>query len=257
MGPDLLTDDEKDEVRRLLDAGEPLPDKYRWKLFAHPRETELIWPGKTSEVANVVLPFQTIEQIDEPRAEASGVVGDLFQMAPGGRQSGGWANKLIWGDNKLVLASLKNGPLRREIEAAGGLKLVYIDPPFDVGSDFSITLEIGDEEVVKEPSIIEDIAYRDTWGRGQDSYIGMLFERINLVSSLLRHDGSIAIHCDWRVSALIRLALDEVFGQENLINEIVWVHQIMGGAHGARLPKAHETILWYSSSNQFRINASA
>ncbi|WP_236841770.1 hypothetical protein [Bosea sp. PAMC 26642] len=127
-----MTEDEKAEVATLVAAGKPLPDKYRWKLFAQSRETELIWPGKTSEVANVVLPFQTIEQIDEPRAESAGPVGDLFQLGAGGRQSGGWSNKLIWGDNKLVLSSLKNGPLRKQIENAGGLKLVYIDPPFDI-----------------------------------------------------------------------------------------------------------------------------
>ena len=146
----MLRHEERDEVKRLVDLGEPLPDKYRWKLFAEPRETELIWPGKTNEVTNVVLPFQTIEQIDEPRPELGVNAADLFALGAGGRQSGGWVNKLIWGDNKLVLASLKNGPLRKRIEDAGGLKLVYIDPPFDVGADFSFEVEIGDEELVKE-----------------------------------------------------------------------------------------------------------
>ncbi len=114
-----------------------MPDKYRFRLFKEPRETELIWPGKTHEVTNVVLPFQSIEQIDEPRAETIDSKADLFALDRAtGRQSGGWTNKLIWGDNKLVLSSLKNGPLRREIEKAGGLKLVYIDPPFDVGLRF-------------------------------------------------------------------------------------------------------------------------
>ncbi len=252
-----LSDDEKAEIKRLIDAGAPLPDKYRWRLFETPRETELIWPGKTSEVTNVVLPFQTIEQIDEPRAETSGSYGDLFQVGVGGRQSGGWSNKLIWGDNKLVLASLKNGPLRRQIEDAGGLKLVYIDPPFDVGSDFSINLEIGEDSLVKEPSVIEDIAYRDTWGRGKDSYVAMLHERITLVHDLINESGSICVHCDWRVSALIRMILEEIFGSERLINEITWVHQVMGGSHGARLPKAHETLLWFSKSEVFRVNDKA
>ena len=73
------------------------------------------------------------------------------------------AGREIWGDNKLVLASLKNGALRQEIEKAGGLKLVYIDPPFDVGADFSFDIEVGDgENLTKEPSVIEEVAYRDT-----------------------------------------------------------------------------------------------
>ena len=64
-----------------------------------------------------------------------------------------------------MLASLNGGPLRREIEAAGGLKLVYIDPPFDVGADFSVDIPVGDEFVTKQPTVLEEIAYRDTWGR--------------------------------------------------------------------------------------------
>ena len=147
-----LTDDEKREVQALVAKGEALPEKYRWNLFAQPRQTELIWPGKTSEVTNVVLPFQVIEHVDEPREETVATTKDLFALdQKSGRQSGGWTNKLIWGDNKLVLSSLKNGPLRREIEAAGGLKLVYIDPPFDVGADFSFEIEIGEESFTKEP----------------------------------------------------------------------------------------------------------
>ncbi len=185
----MLTHEERDEVKRLIDLGEPLPDKYRWKLFAEPRETELIWPGKTNEVTNVVLPFQTIEQIDEPRAEKEEKVSDLFEVGAHGRQSGGWVNKMIWGDNKLVLASLKNGPLRRKIEDAGGLKLVYIDPPFDVGADFTYDIEIGSDSLVKEASVIEDVAYRDTWGRGVDSFVSMIQERLIIINDLLSHSG--------------------------------------------------------------------
>jgi DNA methylase len=209
----MLTQQERDEVKRLVDLGEPLPDKYRWKLFAEPRETELIWPGKTNELTNVVLPFQTIEQIDEPRAEMHEQAADLFAVSASGRQSGGWTNKLIWGDNKLVLASLRNGPLRREMEAAGGLKLVYIDPPFDVGADFSVPIEIGEDILTKEPSLIEDIAYRDTWGRGSDSFIAMIHERLSIIRDLMSTDGTIYIHCDWRLNSHLRQVLDEVLVQ--------------------------------------------
>jgi len=66
-----------------------------------------------------------------------------------GRQIVGWTNKLIWGDNKLILSSLKSGVLREEIEKEGGLKLIYIDPPFDVGADFSMKVEIGGDELTK------------------------------------------------------------------------------------------------------------
>ena len=159
-----LTESEQQEIIRFLEADKPLPEKYRFLLFEDKREVELVWNGKTNEVCNIVLPFQTIEHVDEPRAESSEQLG-LFDKR--GRQRKGWTNKLIWGDNKLVLSSLKNGPLREEIEAQGGLKLIYIDPPFDVGADFSMDIEIGGETLTKNPNILEEIAYRDTWGKGQ------------------------------------------------------------------------------------------
>ena len=246
-----LSDDEKDEVVRLVAAGQPLPDKYRWRLFAEPRETELIWPGKTSEVTNVVLPFQTIEQIDEPRAEASGQVADLFQVGASGRQSGGWSNKLIWGDNKLVLASLKNGPLRKQIEDAGGLKLVYIDPPFDVGADFSVDIQIGENEsLTKEPSVIEDIAYRDTWGRGADSYVAMIYERLSLISPLIANNGSIYVHIGPKIGPLVKMVIDEVLGRSAASAEICW-KRVTAHGDSKRWGAIHDYIFWGSKSDDF------
>ena len=118
------------------------------------REVELIWNGKTRDVCTAILPFQTLEHIDEPRSvgvspTSSSFQPDLLDMS--GRQTKGWTNKLIWGDNKLILSSLKSGALRRQIEDAGGLKPIYIDPPFDVGADFSMDIEIGGETFHKKP----------------------------------------------------------------------------------------------------------
>ena len=132
-----LTEQEQQDIIRFIEADKPLPEKYRFLLFEDKREVELVWNSKTNEVCNIVLPFQSIELVDEPRAEIpddTSLQLDLFDER--GRQLKGWTNKLIWGDNKLILSSLKNGPLREEIEAQGGLKLIYIDPPFDVGADF-------------------------------------------------------------------------------------------------------------------------
>lgn len=189
-----LTDNEIRDITKHLEAGSPLPEKYRFLLFEDKREVELVWNGKTSEVCNVVLPFQVIEQVDEPRAEESVKLQiGLFDKQTG-RQIKGWNNKLIWGDNKLILSSLKNGPLREEIEREGGIKLIYIDPPFDVGADFSMDIEIGGETLTKKPNILEELAYRDTWGKGADSFIAMIYERIALIRDLLAEDGSIYVH---------------------------------------------------------------
>jgi len=195
-----LTDNEIRDINRYLEEGKPLPEKYRFLLFDDKKEVELVWNEKSNEVCNIVLPFQVIEQVDEPRAEKSGVrkrqllITDVDNR---GRQLKGWTNKLIWGDNKLILSSLKNGPLREEIEKEGGIKLIYIDPPFDVGADFSMNIDIGDEQFTKKPNILEEIAYRDTWGKGADSFITMIYERLMVMRDLLTDDGSIYVHCDW------------------------------------------------------------
>ncbi len=116
-----LTDNEIRDINRYLEEGKPLPEKYRFLLFEDKREVELVWNGKTGEVCNVVLPVQVIEQVDEPREEKTVKLQmELFDMQTG-RQIKGWNNKLIWGDNKLILSSLKNGPLREEIESQGGI----------------------------------------------------------------------------------------------------------------------------------------
>jgi adenine-specific DNA-methyltransferase len=249
-----LSDDDKALIADHIARGEPLPDRFRWTLFREPREAELIWPGKTSDVTNVVLPFQSIEQIDEPRAETGAQVADLFQMGSGGRQGGGWSNKLIWGDNKLVLASLKGGPLRREIEAAGGLKLVYIDPPFDVGADFSFKIEIGDDDLVKEPTLLEEIAYRDTWGSGQASFFQMMSERIRLISDLMAGDGCIYVHCDRRVGTGLKMILDEVFGRDKQLNEIIWHYLTFQGQTQNYFARKHDNIFLYSKSSEYSFN---
>ena len=239
-----LTDNENRDVVKYLEAGKPLPEKYRFMLFDDDREVELLWNGKTNEVTNVVLPFQVIEQIDEPRSDAKfGNQNSLFDTT--GRQITGWTNKLIWGDNKLILSSLKNGPLRKEIEAQGGLKLIYIDPPFDVGADFSIDIKIGEDEFKKKPSVIEEIAFRDTWGKGVDSFNAMLYERLKLMYSLLAEDGSIYVHCDWKTNSYIRCILDEIFGKDNFLGDISWYYYNKMASGTRKYSSAHDRILFY------------
>ncbi|MCR4286596.1 MAG: site-specific DNA-methyltransferase, partial [Deltaproteobacteria bacterium] len=169
------------------------------------------------------------------------------------RQLKGWTNKLIWGDNKLVLSSLKNGPMRKEIEEQGGIKLIYIDPPFDVGADFSMDIEVGDDTFTKKPNILEELAYRDTWGKGQDSFISMIYERLSLMRDLLAEDGSICVHCDSRVNSIMRLVLDEVFGKERLVNHISW-QRVYSHNDSNRYGKVHDTILYYSKNEEHTFN---
>lgn len=213
-----LTDNEIRDITKHLEAGKSLPDKYRFLLFEDKKEVELVWNGKSGEISNIVLPFQIIEQVDEPRAEEFlQLQPDLFNQQTG-RQITGWNNKLI-----------------------------YIDPPFDVGADFSMDIEIGGETLTKKPNVLEEIAYRDTWGKGADSFISMIYERLVLMRDLLAEDGSIYVHCDWRVNSMIRLALDEIFGTNQFRNEIVWQRT---GAHNdaGRFGVVHDTLFMYSTS---------
>src|SRR6202171_2840452 len=222
-----LSEAERRDLVTLIQQGKAFPEKYRFILFEDKREVELVWNGKTRDVCTTVLPFQTLEHIDEPRTETK-TQEDLFDSR--GRQQRGWTNKLIWGDNKLILSSLKAGPLRQQIEDAGGLKLIYIDPPFDVGADFSMDIEIGGETFHKEANLLEQIAYRDTWGRGADSFMAMIYERLILMRDLMSEEGSVYVHCDWRLNSDIRLVLDEVFGADRFNAEITWKRVVSTGS---------------------------
>jgi adenine-specific DNA-methyltransferase len=241
-----LTDTDKNRIIELIKAGEKLPKEFIYKLFADEEDVFLFWNGRKEDVTNVALPFHSIEHIDEPRKETNQTL-ELFDTR--GRQLKGWTNKLIWGDNKLILSSLGNGPIREEIENEGGLKLIYIDPPFAVGADFGFNVEINGETAEKKQSIIEEIAYRDTWGKGISSYLSMMYERLKLMHSLLAEDGSIYVHADWRVIDYLRLILDDVFGKENFLNELIWCYKERERKLPFYNPK-HDVLLFYSKNKE-------
>jgi adenine-specific DNA-methyltransferase len=183
-------------------------------------KTELIWPGKYNEdgtrkeVPRVSLPFQVIETVNESRATREvrqlpqRTLFDVYEGKEGDTFEAGWRNKLIWGDNLLVIGSLLE-------KFAGKVDLIYIDPPFATGSDFGFTTEIGEEglELGKEQSLIEEKAYRDTWGHGLESYLAMLYPRLRLLYDLLAPTGALYVHLGWQVSGFIRPILDEFSGQ--------------------------------------------
>lgn len=216
--------------------------------------TELVWEGKYDEfgnrrevnVAGLAMPLQRIETIDEPRSRAQ-AQGSLFDANKAHRDD--FRNRLIWGDNKLVMASLLS-------EFKGAIDLIYIDPPFDVGSDFKMQVPIGDEneKLTKDQSTLEMVAYRDTWGRGTDSYLSMMHERLVLIRELLSSTGSLFVHTDWHVGHLIQSLLEDVFGKKRFMNQIVWWYVNKLPTGGQLFDRQHDIILWFRSGEKHKFN---
>ncbi|GAB4232726.1 MAG: hypothetical protein OHK0028_08270 [Deltaproteobacteria bacterium] len=220
--------------------------------------TELVWPGKYNEdgtlkeVPRVSLPFQVIERVNESRATREARKGgvqqtlfDVWEGKEGETFEEGWRNKLIWGDNLLVMGSLLE-------KFAGKIDLIYIDPPFATGADFSFTAEIGDAgvEIAKEQSVIEEKAYRDTWGGGLSSYLAMLWPRLALIRELLSDRGSLFLHLGPNVAHHLRPVLDEVFGSDRFRNDIVWKRTDAHNDPG-QCGVIHDIIFFYTKSEQW------
>jgi adenine-specific DNA-methyltransferase len=185
-------------------------------------KTELIWPGKYTEegvlagTPRASLPLQTVE-LYGPTTE--------------------WRNQLIWGDNLLVMGALLK-------EFAGKIDLIYIDPPFATGADFSFAAENGHSQV----------AYRDSWKIGAGSYLAMMAERLRLIKDLLSPKGTLFLHCDWHVSHLLRAIGDEVFGTENFLNEIVWYYYNKFQGNVKRFASNHDVVLWYRKGVSYQFH---
>jgi DNA modification methylase len=204
----------------------------------------LEWDGKPEQVERLHLPFQTVETINESRATRERDTGALFgsdEVHPDDR------NLLVWGDNKLVMSSLLD-------DYAGKVKLAYIDPPFDTGADFAYRVSVGDASVEKMPSILEEHAYRDTWGAGKSSYLTMLYERLILMHELLADDGSLFVHLDWHQGHYVKCILDEIFGADRFLNEIVWWYYNKYQGNINRFASNHDVIFWYSKSATYTFN---
>lgn len=194
------------------------------------------------------MPLQRIETVDQPRSAAA-AAGQIALFERKTKRNDDFRNMLLWGDNKLALASLLQN-------YRGALDLIYIDPPFDVGADFTMTVPIGDaaDSVEKDQSALEMVAYRDTWGRETDSYLHMVYERLVLMRELLSESGSIFLHCDWHVGYLVRAMMNEIFGRDNFRNEIIWYYYNKFQGNINRFAFNHDTIFWYSKSDSFTFN---
>jgi adenine specific DNA methylase Mod len=216
---------------------------------------ELVWYGKYDKIdlGNKMpfekpnLPFQVVETINKPRLkDLEGGFFDPAQVFPENEYPKNypkdWRNLLIWGDNKLIMSSLlKQG-------WAGKINLIYIDPPFYTGADFTVRTTVGDETIEKAPSVIEERAYKDTWSGGIASYLKYMYERLVLMRDLLAENGSIYVHLDWHVGHYVKVMMDEIFGYENFINQIIWRKTNSPKAQSKGFGTQHDMIYIYAKN---------
>ena len=198
---------------------------------------KLIWEGKSEksvklkELKNRLLNYYKIFEV-HPEVNEQKIQNNLYKKD--------WRNKLFWGNNMEVLYHLLNN-------FKGKVDLIYIDPPFFSGTNYQIKIKDND-------NVYNTIAYFDHWDKNLDSYLQMLYERIILFKELLSHTGLLFIHLDWHASHYVRLILDEIFGEERFINNIIWYYYNKYSAGKRNLPRAHDNILVYSKSKKYTFN---
>jgi adenine-specific DNA-methyltransferase len=227
---------------------------------------KLVWDSKPKRAPNPKdIEFQTAELVIPNAAQANQFNLPLFNQPQAGVTSlfpgqigelplGGQdidksqMNRLIWGDNLLAMqALLAQG-------YAGKIDLIYIDPPFLSSADYNFQLSVEGKQIDKEASIIERLAYTDTWEGGIDSFLDMLYPRLQLIKRLLSENGSLYIHVDWHISHYIKVLMDEVFGYDNFINEIIWKRISSHNDTQSKYSDINDNILFYSKSSEMQWN---
>jgi len=211
----------KDSVRLVWDTKPKRPPS--------PRDIEF-------QIAEIVIPNPARDEAGLPFQNAS----NLTPLIGGQEIDRSQMNRLIWGDNLLAMQAL----LAQGYE--GKIDLIYIDPPFDSKADYSHEIKLAGTDITKEPSVIERVAYKDTWEGGTDSFLDMLYPRLQLMKRLLSPGGAIYVHCDWHAGDYIKVAMDEVFDKANLVNEIVWWYYNKMQGNIDHFPSNHDRILLYS-----------
>ncbi len=167
-----------------------------------------------------------------------------------------WCNRLIYGDNLLAMQALLIGDKSSNLEALRGkVDLIYIDPPFDSKADYRTKITLPGNEITQKPTTFEQFGYSDLWQKGTVSYLEYMYPRLLLMRELLSDKGSIYVHIDWHVGHYIKILLDDIFGKENFVNEIVWSYRSGGASKKTSLPRKHDNIFFYCKNpNNFSIN---
>ncbi|MDO5475454.1 MAG: site-specific DNA-methyltransferase, partial [Candidatus Saccharibacteria bacterium] len=219
------------DAKRILDG---LSNPSRITL----QTNELVCPNKA----------RSQEELDGNRFDAIGLPAD-----------GAWTNRLIYGDNLLAMQALLAGdPASGLPSMRGKIDLIYIDPPYDSKADYRTKIELPGADIDSKPTVLEQFAYADTWStvidgeeiKGTIPYLKYMYPRLVLMRELLSEKGSIYVHIDWHVGAYVKILLDDIFGKECLVNEIIW-HYNRWSANAKSYQKMHDTILWYGKTGNY------
>lgn len=200
----------------------------------------------TLQTRELVIPSKDTQRIDLlrfARDEAAG--GDIA----GDKEH---PNRLVYGDNLLAMAALLAGD-EDTPSLRGRIDLIYIDPPFDSKADYRTKITLPGTTIDQKPTVLEQFAYSDTWAAGTASYLAMITPRVILARELLSEQGSMYLHVDWRVGPYIKIVLDEVFGRDRFLNEVIWCFSV-GGKGTDRFARKHNTIYFYSKTNRHIFN---
>lgn len=165
-----------------------------------------------------------------------------------------WFNRLCYGDNLLVMQALLNGDEATGLPSMRGkIDLIYIDPPYDSKADYRTKITLPNCDIEQRPNVLEQFAYSDTWKEGTVSYLKMMYPRLYLMKELLSEQGSIYVHVDWHVGHYVKILLDDIFGKNNILNEIIWCYK-SGGVGDKTFSKKHDTILFYKKGTNVIFN---
>lgn len=215
-----LSKQQKEKILRLVEKNEELPDGYKDLLFPNQKkEYELVYAGKERKEdiisETMAVPFQKIKTFGESK--------------------NGWTNKLIFGDNLQILKEIYNDQRDKDLLGTKNkIKLIYIDPPFATKQDF-----MKDGEKVYQDKVI-----------GAE-FLEFLRERLILAREILADDGSIYVHLDQKKGHYVKVLMDEIFGDNNFLNEIIWNKGFRGTESKKQYQQAHETIFLYTKQNGF------
>jgi len=183
--------------------------------------------------------------IEESRKACRSVTAGSFSVA----------EKIGLGDN--ILANGDNLPFMKYLveqkEMAGKINLIYIDPPFFSKANYGSELKLHSDKISKIP-VIKQKAYHDVWEDGMEEYLQMLTVRLLMMKELLAEDGCLWVHLDWHSVHYVKVLLDEIFGEKNFINEVIWNYK-SGGVSKNYFARKHDTLLFYAKSSKYYFKA--